>query len=141
MLLCRNGKGRHSGIVCKASAQGHPVILWKAKAEGNLIGQCIIDYDSCMYCITFCRYVVRDTEEERCVLPLTHARASGPIAPHKVYNNIVYSLEYYCLLYVYMLIYTQVDDRHSGIVCNASAQGSLSLSGRQRGRALRLVNA
>ena len=82
-------KGKHSGIVWKASAQGHSVTLWEAKGKGTLTGQRIIDDDSCMYCIIFCRYVLRDTQEECCAVPLTHAKASGLIALYRVYNNIV----------------------------------------------------
>ena len=68
----------------------------------------------------FCRYVLRDTQEECRALLLTHAKASGFIALHRVYNTIEYSLQYYCLLHVYMLIYREGKGRHSSIVCKAS---------------------
>ena len=45
------------------------------------------------------------------------------LAHHRLYNIIAYSLEHYCLLYVYRLIYREGKGGHSGIVCKASAQG------------------
>ena len=126
------GKGKHSVTACRASAQGHSVTLWKAKGKGILIGHCIINDDSCMHCILFCGHVFRDTKEECCSLPLSHAKASGFIALRRLYNNIVHSSEHHCLMYVYMLIYTQGKGRRSGIACKASAQGH-SLEGKGEG--------
>ena len=74
--------------------------FWKAKGKGTLIGQCILDDDGCMYCVMLCRYVLRFRQEECCAPALTDATACGLIALHRVYNNIVYSLEHRCLLYV-----------------------------------------
>ena len=75
-----------------------------------------------MYTSIYCEYVLRGTQEECLAMLLTHAKASGLIALHRVCSNILYTLEHYCLLYVYVLIYTQGKGRHSGIVCKASAQ-------------------
>ena len=67
----------HSGIVFSASAPGHSVTLCKAKRKGTLIGQCILYDDGCMCCVIFFRCALRDTQEECCALPLTHAKGSG----------------------------------------------------------------
>ena len=61
----------------EGKGEGHSVTLWKAKIKGTLIVQCIIDDDNCMYRFVFCRYVLRDKEEECLAMPLTHDKASG----------------------------------------------------------------
>ncbi len=62
------------------------------------------------------------------------------LAHHRLYNIIAYSLEHYCLLYVYRLIYREGKGGHSGIVCcgmcicwytKKGKGGSLALSARQ----------
>ncbi len=80
-LIYREGKGGHSGIVCKASAQGHSVTLWKAKGKGTL-------------------YLLRNTNEECVAMPLTHAKASGHslhIIDYTIILHIVWSIIVCCM--------------------------------------------
>ena len=58
--------------------------------KGTLIGQGIVNDDSCMHRFIFCRHALRDAQGECVVVPLTHAKASGHSLHTKDYEIILY---------------------------------------------------
>ena len=84
---------------------GHSVTFWKAKRKGTLIGQCLLDYDSCMYCIIFFMYVLRHTHEECLAVPLA---SEHPL--HFIKYTLTYCILFGALLFVVCIhvdIYTR----------------------------------